>query len=334
MTRARTPASSRTSKSADTAKEKPTRAKKTAAKTSEAKATAKKSPAAKTTKSATAGKASAKAPATKKAAPKVAATKKAAPKAAATKKATTTKATSLKATAAATKAPVTKKAPAKVAAPLVKDAEETVTVVASGTKEAPAAKKASGTKKASTTKASKKTPAVARDAHEEAPAVVAQGPEAASAYRVDFGASHKWPSVEVGGFTYAGTRGRPELAEAGKPFVVHYHRSAADIGQEGELERIELFYRVDGGRVLAELLADGERDADSGLLVRRPGRVDVPEGALREVEYWFKLTTTDGRVLWDSDYGRNYRAEVVPQGDVFVVFEGVVEAPLPVKQEA
>ena len=207
---------------------------------------------------------------------------------------------------ASTKTAATKKAAATKAA-----ATKAAATKAAASKRATSTKTAASKKRASKPVRSTPVPSTALEAF-----------ETASVYRVDLEAQHKWPSVEVADLTYAGKRGSVEVAEAGKPFCIHYHRSPDDIGQAGELERIELFYRIDGGPVFAACIADGSRDPASGLLLRRAARIDVPTYAERSIEYWFKLTTTDGRVLWDSDFGKNYRAEIVPRGDVFVVFEG------------
>lgn len=148
------------------------------------------------------------------------------------------------------------------------------------------------------------------------------GPSSVRSYRVEFGRGYPSMAIEVAGTFYRGADGHGALAEGGKPFEVSYLRTAADLYQPGEIDRVELYYRINRGEVLALLLADGQRDPSTGALVREVGRIDIPAEARGELEYWFRLITTDGRVLWDSDFGRNHRAEILDESELFVSFDG------------
>jgi hypothetical protein len=146
-------------------------------------------------------------------------------------------------------------------------------------------------------------------------------PQPATEYAVNFGQWGRWAEVRVGPNANTGGPGVPDLAEAGKPFVVSYGRSPADLGKPGELASVKLHYRIDGGKVKTKTIVDGSRDLQSGQLNRIPARIAVPAGARKEIEYWFELKTTSGETLWDSDFGKNYRANVVPAGGVVARFD-------------
>ena len=131
---------------------------------------------------------------------------------------------------------------------------------------------------------------------------------------------------DVRGVVFQG-RGRLPLADtplavvvAGAPFEVRYDRGAFDVDGQGELERIVLCWRIDGGAVQVQSMADGARDPVTGFLVRSPAVIDVPADAHGVLEYWFKLDTVDGRVLWDSDFGRNYKARIQPVDGTTIAF--------------
>ncbi len=111
------------------------------------------------------------------------------------------------------------------------------------------------------------------------------------------------------------------FAEAGKPFVVRYLRDPEMLGFPRDVARIELRYRVDGGPVRKALVCDGTRSLHDGSLTFFPARIAVPPDAKGDLEYWFKIEGRDGRVYWDSDYGRNFRANIVPQGGAVLRFD-------------
>ena len=219
----------------------------------------------------------------------------------------------------------------KKAAATTKKAAATTKKAAATTKKAAATtKKAAGTTKkaaATTKKAAEEIAApVSAPAETNTPNLTTQeseqGPARPNRYRVEMGGGYKSLTIEVDGTFYRGADGHAGLAESGKPFEVSYLRSAADLHQAGEIERVEMYYRINGGEVLAALLADGQRDPGTGALVREVGRVDIPANTRGELEYWFRLITTDGRVLWDSDFGRNHRAEILDSSELFVSFDG------------
>ena len=248
------------------------------------------------------------------------------PKAAATTKkaaATTKKA------AATTKKPAatTKKAAAttKKAAATTKKAAATTKKAAATTKKAAATTKkaAATTKKAAVEEIAVPTPVAAQESEQKH--AVEQAPEVpahVNRYRIEMGGGYKTLTIEVEGTFYRGAQGHAGLAESGKPFEVSYLRNAADLHQAGEIDRVEMYYRINGGEVLALLLADGQRDSNTQTLVREIGRIDIPADSRGELEYWFRLITTDGRVLWDSDFGRNHRAEILDSSELFVSFDG------------
>ena len=144
-------------------------------------------------------------------------------------------------------------------------------------------------------------------------------PAAASRYGVFHARTHTSHSVAVS--ERAVDYDMPALAEAGKPFEVGYFRSAADLGHAGDLDQIRLHYRIDGGDIQTETLADGSRDLRNGELLRSRASIDVPATARGEIEYWFELCTKDGETLWDSEGGKNYRVDVVPEGGATVKFD-------------
>lgn len=88
---------------------------------------------------------------------------------------------------------------------------------------------------------------------------------------------------------------------------VTYLREAADLGQRGELARIEMGWKFGPqGTPSMAVVADGQRSLQ-GALVRRSPVLDVPPGADGELQVWFRLVTRDGRELWDSLDAYNHR---------------------------
>jgi hypothetical protein len=82
-----------------------------------------------------------------------------------------------------------------------------------------------------------------------------------------------------------------------------------------------MHWRVAGGPVQSRVLVDGSRDRQTGELVRLPGRIDLGADARGEIEMWFEQETTDGRTLWDSAFGQNYRARIVPTAGTTIRFD-------------
>lgn len=144
-------------------------------------------------------------------------------------------------------------------------------------------------------------------------------PKTALNYRASFASHFEWSGVEYGPQTGNNGITLPNIAEAGKPLFIDYGRSLENIGLQGTLKKVEMFYRIDGGPVQSATLAEGESARAPGL--RSAHRIDVPAGAKGEVEYWFKLTGEDGKTHWDSKFGQNYRTNIVPQGGSIVRFD-------------
>lgn len=99
------------------------------------------------------------------------------------------------------------------------------------------------------------------------------------------------------------------ILRPGTRVQVNYRRGVEDIGQEGHILRIEMGYRFDNDESRRVVVASGERDAQ-GQLVRHAPVLDVPDRPGRELQVWFRLDMEDGRTLWDSAWGRNYRFAV------------------------
>lgn len=97
----------------------------------------------------------------------------------------------------------------------------------------------------------------------------------------------------------------------GARLKVHYDRDASDLGQGGEVVRIEMGYQFEGAGAGMSVVADGQRSAQ-GVLVRRAPVIRIPPGTTGELHVWFRLDTTDGRTLWDSAFSRNYRFPLAP----------------------
>lgn len=95
----------------------------------------------------------------------------------------------------------------------------------------------------------------------------------------------------------------------GSDVEVRYERDARDLDDAGAAARIEMGYRFDEGPVMMAVIADGQRNVQ-GILVRRAARITVPADARQELQVWFRLQLTDGRVLWDSAFARNHRIAV------------------------
>lgn len=150
---------------------------------------------------------------------------------------------------------------------------------------------------------------------------IAPRPLPVTSYGANFSTWSRWNSVDVGQNAGAGWPQLLGMAEAGKPYVVTYSKELADLGQQGELKKITLHYRIDGGPVKKKAIADGSRDLQSGALLRIPAKVDIPATARGEIEYWFVLETKNGQKHYDSDYGKNFHADIAPAGGAVVKFD-------------
>lgn len=146
-------------------------------------------------------------------------------------------------------------------------------------------------------------------------------PRPAQQHGVTFSHWHRWADIEVAPNIAVGGPQLPFIAEAGKPFRVRYARNPADIGQSGTPARITLKWRMEDGPVHTAMIADGTRDMRSGELLRRDVILDIPTDARGTLATWFEVETTDGALLFDSDYGRNYRAQIVPVGGAALRFD-------------
>lgn len=146
-------------------------------------------------------------------------------------------------------------------------------------------------------------------------------PLPAAAHRTDLASTQRWNSVDLGGSVGTGGPGQPAVAEAGKPWVVNYSRGASDLGEQGELKRVEMQWKLNNGDVQTAVVMDGTRDMRTGAQNRFPIKVNLPEDTRGQIQYWFKLETTDGRTLWDSDFGRNHRVDVLGKGGSVVRFD-------------
>ncbi len=154
-------------------------------------------------------------------------------------------------------------------------------------------------------------------------------PLPATGYAVDLAWVNRWPTIQLGENTVGGIE-VPNQAEAGKPFTIRYGRGPGDLGQQGALKDVVLHYRIDGGpeqkRSLA-LVTD-----PSGFTHREYLQLDLPATAKGELEYWFEQKLEDGRTLWDSDFGRNYRTDILPAGGATLRFDDLwgqaVQGPL------
>ena len=109
--------------------------------------------------------------------------------------------------------------------------------------------------------------------------------------------------------------------EAGKQFAIRYKRTSALPPERGNLERVELFFRVDNGPVQSRIVGDGFRDPLSGELVLSPVVLDVPPQARDVFAYWFQLTTFDGRIIWDKSEAVPYTVEIVPASNTILKFD-------------
>lgn len=137
---------------------------------------------------------------------------------------------------------------------------------------------------------------------------------------MNFGGPFRWTEVSLQPETTTGGP-FPAIAEAGKPFYLRYHRGLSDLGTTGEISKIRAHYRVDGGAVKTKLIADGTHDLHTAQLQRIPAKLTVPNSASGEVEYWFEIETKDGRRLYDSDFGANYRVPIAPRGGATLRFD-------------
>lgn len=147
-------------------------------------------------------------------------------------------------------------------------------------------------------------------------------PMPAASYAATFSFIHRWNELTLSPTSGAAGPQLPSFVEAGKPFTVNYNRSPQDIGQQGTVASVDMFYRVGGSNeVKTAKIADGSRDMRSGQLLYMPAKLDIPAQAKGDLEYWFRMKTTDGRELWDSDFGKNFHATIVPQGGSTIKFD-------------
>jgi hypothetical protein len=150
-------------------------------------------------------------------------------------------------------------------------------------------------------------------------AAVDPRPLPAVAYKSTYANHYRWGSMEFGPQVGVGRPHLPIVAEAGKPYHVEYGRMPDHIGLTGTLQKVTLNYRIDGGAVNEAVIAEGE--SATAYALRTPHRIDVPQGATGEIEYWFELETADGKTEYDSNFGNNYRANIVPRGGAILRFD-------------
>jgi hypothetical protein len=146
-------------------------------------------------------------------------------------------------------------------------------------------------------------------------------PQPAAQYGASFSGWQRWAELEVAPDVTTGGPQVPNLAEAGKPFTVRTSKTLADMGASGALKALTLCWQIDGGAVQRLPLVDGLRDMRTGELLRRDGTIAVPEDARGDLAYWFELETTDGALHYDSDFGNNFHATIVPAGGAVLRFD-------------
>lgn len=125
--------------------------------------------------------------------------------------------------------------------------------------------------------------------------------------------------VTLGNVPFTG-RGGPSI-EAGKPFIIRYHRGFLAPTEHESLEKVVLWYKIDDGEVETRLIGEGFRDAFSGELILTPFQINVPFAARGNIKYWFQLMTSSGNVKWDKSEGDPYWAEIVPTSQSILKFD-------------
>lgn len=185
------------------------------------------------------------------------------------------------------------------------------------------------------------------EAEQELAAIPTGNPLNATEYFVDHGqdsavtntanrpeGTHPYGGPIPGFFNPGGSTG--PVAEAGKPLTFVYDRyesisyipapqcfdevsgtwqpcgseSSSSYEYHPYLWR-ELQYRIDGGNIETLLLPHGMPG----------GQINIPVSATGEVEYWFKLTRSNGTVEWDSRWGANYRINILPAATTTITFD-------------
>ena len=109
--------------------------------------------------------------------------------------------------------------------------------------------------------------------------------------------------------------------EAGKQFAIRYKRTSLTPPESGNLEKVELFYKIDGGAVQSRLVGDGFRNPSTGELILSPAIIDVPRDARNVFEFWFQLTTSDGKIVWDKSKADPYFVSIIPESNFILKFD-------------
>ena len=165
-------------------------------------------------------------------------------------------------------------------------------------------------------------------ASKAAPRVSAPPPPKADRWTAPNPADRTAPARAAASYSLTFADGAPALTangvpatggiEAGKALNVNYYKRLPV--PESEVDSVTLRYRIDGqdypGVQVASLNTRGPAN-----LVRKTGTVQIPASARGEIEYWFEVKTRSGQTVYDSNSGRNYKANVVPAGGATVKFD-------------
>jgi hypothetical protein len=76
-------------------------------------------------------------------------------------------------------------------------------------------------------------------------------------------------------------------------------------------DRVEAQYRIDGGPIETVTLAPYQTELTGGPAAL----LHIPEDAAgKTLEYWFRITGSDGKTYWESRNAKNYHVEITPKG--------------------
>lgn len=104
---------------------------------------------------------------------------------------------------------------------------------------------------------------------------------------------------------------------AGEDLRVFYRKTGKDLGMKSEITRVELQWRIEDQAIQTqEFEARGTDPSDSMAVIQ------LPESARGELQLWFRVHGSDGRLMYDSLYGANYRASIVGVDLAVVSFPG------------
>ena len=135
--------------------------------------------------------------------------------------------------------------------------------------------------------------------------------------------SHDDLQITFGSFAFLGSAvaggTRTGTIAAGSHLGISYVRNFTDSGLLSAPTALEVDWTIDGGPV--QTLAVTNQFAPTDGRIGISSGIDIPSTAAHELQLWFKFTSADGHVGFDSQDGKNYVASIIPSNAPVIRFD-------------